>query len=83
MTNVTFRGLDKSGEDLLLWNLRGKNKQNKGDSARSFVCFPRNLSWVRDLGSGQRSFTYFEYVCISFVFTLAEKGREERETRVR
>lgn len=34
-------------------------------------------------GAGQRSFLYFEYVRIAFVFSLAEKGGEERETGVR
>lgn len=49
-----LQGLDKSGEDLVLWNLRGKNKQNNGDSMGTFILFPKNLSWVRGLGSGQR-----------------------------
>lgn len=83
MTSVTLRGLGKSGEDLVLWSLRGKNEQKEGDGAGTFALFPGNLSWVGGLGSGQRSSIYFEYVCLLCVFSLAEKGREEKETRVR
>lgn len=76
MTSVTFGGLGESGEDLVLWNLRGKDKQNKGDSAGTFALFPGNFPWVRDLGSGQRSFIYFEYHLSSALLRKVERKRK-------
>lgn len=78
-----LRGLEKSGGPLVPWELRGRDKQDPRGGVGVCYSSPGTCPGARGPWFRQRSPTYLKCVCASFVFSLAGKGREEREIGVR
>lgn len=73
-----LQGTEKRGKGLVLWELRGKDKDSVGN-----VTLPPELVLEVRVVLDAAHLHISGYVCISLIFSLGKKSREKKEIGVR